>query len=162
MWTSMLGAGLLVVATVAGPWVEPVEVGSAGVVRAFERPAHRFAPGHRGVDLRAEAGTPVRAIGAGTVVFVGDVAGVPTVSIDHASVRSTYLPVASMIAVGEQVTPGQVIGAITARGRHCEHDCLHLGIRRIETADTEADPYLDPLAWLRGVPVLKPMSGRAR
>lgn len=164
MWTSILAAALAATAATGtgGPWVVPMPIDSGQLLRSFERPEHRFAPGHRGVDLRAQAGTRVRAIGAGTVAFVGDVAGVPTITIDHASVRSTYLPIAAMVEVGEQVTVGQVIGTITARGRHCSRDCLHLGIRRTEPLGAETDPYLDPLAWIRGIPVLKPLAGRVR
>ena len=162
MWTSILAVALAAAATAAGSWVPPVTVDSDRVLRAFERPAHRFAPGHRGVDIRADAGTPVRAVGSGTVAFVGNVAEVPTISIDHARVRSTYLPVASIVAVGEQVTAGQTIGTVSARGRHCVLDCLHLGIRRTTPLGAEFDPYVDPLAWIRGLPVLKPTTGRVR
>lgn len=162
MWTTMLAAALVAAATATGPWVTPLAVDPGPALRTFDRPLHRFAPGHRGVDFRAAVGTPVRAIGSGTVAFVGDVADVPTISIDHALVRSTYLPVASIVEVGERVTVGQTIGTITARGRHCVGDCLHLGIRRTTPMSAKADPYVDPLAWIRGLPVLKPTTGRVR
>ncbi|MGH3925611.1 MAG: M23 family peptidase, partial [Pseudonocardiaceae bacterium] len=41
--------------------------GSPAVVRAFQAPAYRYGPGHRGVDLAGVNGTPVLAAGAGTV-----------------------------------------------------------------------------------------------
>ena len=162
MWRTTLAAAVLVASTTAGSWVAPVALDPGHVLRGFERPAHRFAPGHRGVDLKADAGTPVRAIGTGTVTFAGEVAGVPTIAIDHAFVRSTYLPVTSMVEVGDHVTAGQTIGSISARVRHCTRDCLHLGVQRTGPMGAEDDPYVDPLAWIDRVPVLKPLSARWR
>lgn len=164
MWRTILAAAVLVASTTgpAGSWVAPVALDPGHVLRGFERPAHRFAPGHRGVDLKADAGTPVRAIGTGTVTFAGEVAGVPTVAIDHSFMRSTYLPVASLVEVGDLVTVGQTIGTISARGRHCARDCLHLGVKRTGPMGTEDDPYVDPLAWINAIPVLKPLSARRR
>lgn len=164
MWKRILLTALAATAPTSpgGPWVTPVALDADQVLRAFERPANRFAPGHRGVDLKATAGTPVRAIGSGTVVFVGDVANVPTVSIDHGPVRSTYLPVAPLVDVGALVDVGETIGTVATRGRHCTRDCLHLGIRRTEPTHAQDDPYVDPMAWIRAIPVLKPTAGRVR
>lgn len=164
MWTSIAStalAGILAAGTPAGPagstWVAPLESGLRGVVRLFERPADRFAPGHRGLDLRAPEGTPVRAIGDGTVTHVGDVAGVTSVTVDHEVARSSYLPLEAVVSEGESVTSGQLIGYVS--GLHCTPACLHLGLRRPawEARDATADPYLDPIAWIRGIPVLKPL-----
>ena len=55
----------------------PVEV-------PFREPTHLFGPGHRGVDLAAPVGAPVRAAAAGTVVFAGVLAGRGVVSVQHA------------------------------------------------------------------------------
>lgn len=164
MWTSIastLIAGILAAGTPAGPagstWVAPLESGLRGVTRLFERPADRFAPGHRGVDLGAPEGTPVRSIGDGTVSHVGEVAGVNSVTVDHRVARSSYLPVDAVVVEGESVTAGQLIGFVS--GLHCTPACLHLGLRRPawEARDSEADPYVDPIAWIRGIPVLKPL-----
>src|ERR687893_3182208 len=63
------------------------------VVRAFDKPAQNWLPGHRGVDLAGAAGQTVLAAGPGTVVFAGSVAGKPVVSIDHpGGFRTTYEP----------------------------------------------------------------------
>lgn len=116
--------------------------GRPAVVRAFEAPAHRFGPGHRGVDLAAAPGTAVLAAGAGTVVFAGPVAGRAVVSIDHpGGLRTTYEPVAPSVAAGEVVSRGQQIGTLQAGHPGCA-GCLHWGARRA------ADDYLDPLRLL--------------
>lgn len=115
--------------------------GRPAVVRGFEAPAHRFGPGHRGVDLAAAEGTPVRAAAAGTVVFAGPVAGRGVISIDHpGGLRTTYEPVAPSVTAGAVVTRGQRIGTVRAGHPGCA-SCLHWGVRR-------ATEYLDPLRLL--------------
>ncbi|MDO5080355.1 M23 family metallopeptidase [Buchananella hordeovulneris] len=121
-----------------------------GVVRPFSLPAHRWLPGHRGVDLAAAAGSPVHAAGDGTVAFAGVVAGKPVVSLDHADgIRTTYEPVVASVQAGQAVRRGQVIG-ILQPGHLPDGDALHWGARR------GRDRYLDPLTLLRELIVLKP------
>lgn len=168
MWTSIgsaLAAGILAAGAPAGPlgpagasWVPPLASGFSSVLQAFDRPADRFSAGHRGVDLGTPQGTPVRSIGEGTVTHVGDVAGVGSVTVDHAVVRSSYLPVDALVAEGEKVNAGQVIGFVS--GTHCPVSCLHIGLRRPawERLDATTDPYLDPIAWIQRIPVLKPLT----
>lgn len=168
MWTSIgsaLLAGILAAGTPTGPigpagatWVAPLASGLRNVLQAFERPADAFAPGHRGVDLATAQGTPVRSIGEGTVTHVGEVAGVGSVTIDHRVVRSSYLPVDALVTEGEEVDAGQVIGIVS--GTHCLASCLHLGLRKPawEKVDATVDPYVDPIAWIRRIPVLKPLA----
>lgn len=158
MFSAILGS-VLATATLAGGWVPPLTGGLSAPLTPFERPVDRFGAGHRGVDLAAEPGQDVRSIGRGVVTFVGEVAGVPSVTIDHRRVRSTYLPVRSTVSVGEQVDAGDSIGSVLASG-HCLRTCLHLGVRRPvwDSLDAEADPYLDPIAWITRIPVLKPVT----
>ena len=168
MWTSIgstLLAGILAAGTPASfldpagsTWVAPLASGLSSVLQGFERPADRFAPGHRGVDFPATQGTPVRSIGAGTVTHVGQVAGVSSVTVDHRTVRSSYLPIDALVTEGQRVDVGQVIGFVT--GTHCPESCVHLGLRRPawESLDATVDPYLDPIAWIRRIPVLKPLA----
>lgn len=120
----------------------PVE---GGVVRGFDDVA-RFAAGHRGVDLEAPAGAPVRAGAPGRVFFAGTVAGTPTVSINHGNGwRTTYQPVTPRVAEGDQVAAGQEIGTLLAG--HCpESACLHWGL-------TDGVNYADPTAYLELRPV---------
>lgn len=168
MWTTIGSAlvagtvaGMVAAGTPASPagitWVAPLESGLGTVLQGFQRPTDRFSAGHRGVDLPASDGMIVLAIGPGTITHVGEVAGVGSVTVDHGMVRSSYLPVRPAVAEGDVVTAGAVIGYVS--GSHCPVTCLHLGVRRPawESRDAQSDPYLDPVAWIRRIPVLKPL-----
>ncbi|MEU2285707.1 M23 family metallopeptidase [Streptomyces sp. NPDC013178] len=116
------------------------------VVRAWEPPASTYARGHRGVDLAAPPDAPVRAVAAGRVSFAGRVAGRGVVSVEltgtgEPPLRTTYEPVRPAVAKGDEVTPGQVIGALEPTNSHCPATCLHWGLLRGET-------YQDPLSLL--------------
>jgi murein DD-endopeptidase MepM/ murein hydrolase activator NlpD len=125
--------------SVHGVW--PLD-GPATVVRGFRPPALRWTAGHRGVDLAAHTGDPVRTAAAGTVRFAGQIAGRGVVVVDHGSLRTTYEPVIAEVRVGSEVSAGQAIGRIGA-GSHCAVTCLHWGLRR-------GAEYLDPLQLVRG------------
>ncbi|MFM9626561.1 MULTISPECIES: murein hydrolase activator EnvC family protein [Streptomyces] len=120
------------------------------VLRGWEPPATPYARGHRGVDLAAPAGAPVRAVAAGRVLFAGRVAGRGVVSLELAGtgtppLRTTYEPVAPSVTEGDEITPAQPVGTLSPTASHCPTACLHWGLRRGET-------YLNPLsllpAWL--------------
>ncbi|MDI9830910.1 M23 family metallopeptidase [Streptomyces sp. KAU_LT] len=116
------------------------------VLRAWEPPATPYGRGHRGVDLAAPAGTPVRAVAAGRVSFAGRVAGKGVVSVELAGtgdppLRTTYEPVRASVGKGEEVAAGAVVGTVEPAGSHCPEVCLHWGLRRGES-------YLNPLALL--------------
>ena len=53
------------------------------VLRGFDAPKPNWTAGHRGVDLAGAAGQRVYAAGAATVVFAGELAGRPVVSLEH-------------------------------------------------------------------------------
>lgn len=108
---------------------------SGDVVRRYEPPAQDWQRGHRGVDIASPPGTPVRALRAGVVSFVGTIAGVRVVVVDHGGVRSTYQPVEASVRVGQRVAGGAVLGRLLAG--HCSSGCLHLGLKR-------GREYLDP------------------
>lgn len=120
------------------------------VLRAFDPPAQNWLPGHRGVDLSLAVGDPVLAAGNGVVAFVGQVAGTPTLSIDHPDgIRTTYQPVFSPLASGDEVFAGQVVGRLADPGDHWPG--LQWGARR-------GGEYLNPLGLLRQVVIrLKPV-----
>jgi murein DD-endopeptidase MepM/ murein hydrolase activator NlpD len=109
-------------------WVRPV---AGRVVRAFRAPLTRYGSGHLGVDLAARPGTPVRAAGAGTVVFAGVVADARHVVVLHAGgLRTSYSFLASIrVRRGETVRGGQVLGTTGGRGEHHDAGVLHLGLR---------------------------------
>ncbi len=123
------------------PWTWPLDDHAIG--ERFDPPVTRYGPGHRGVDLSATAGDPVRAVAAGRVVFAGQVGGTGVVTIDHGRERSTYQPVKARVKAGDAVRAGQVIGTLLGSPSHCSGACLHLG--RLAGED-----YLDPLELLGG------------
>jgi murein DD-endopeptidase MepM/ murein hydrolase activator NlpD len=124
------------------------------IVNAFDPPEHDWLPGHRGVDLAGADGQAVRAVGDGVVVFAGEVAGKPVVSVDHSDgLRSTYEPVRASVAAGSRIRAGDIVGVLETGHPGCTEACLHWGLRRDRV-------YLDPLGLLRTTPIrLKPLAG---
>lgn len=133
------------------------------VVRGWEPPATAYGRGHRGVDLAAASGTPVRAVAPGRVSFAGRVAGRGVVSVEltgtgEPPLRTTYEPVRTAVKKGDDVAAGDVLGVLEPAASHCPSSCLHWGLLR-------ADVYLDPLSllppWLlnRGPSRLLPVTG---
>jgi murein DD-endopeptidase MepM/ murein hydrolase activator NlpD len=125
------------------------------VLRRFAVGPYPWSPGHRGVDLAADAGQVVLAAGPGVVVFAGRVAGVGVVVVDHAGrLRTTYEPVDAAVGVGTRTLAGARIGTLGVWPGHCPASCLHWGAIR-------AGAYVDPLALLGLVPaVLLPLPAR--
>lgn len=119
---------------------------AVSVLRPFDAPDRPWQSGHRGVDLDLATGAAVLAAGDGVVAFAGNVAGRGVVSIDHADgIRTTYEPVTAVVAAGERVGAGQVIGHL-AEPAHCTPaSCLHWGARR------GPEVYVDPMLLLRAV-----------
>ena len=122
-------------------WTAPLP--GAAVTRPFDVLPHRYAAGHRGVDLAGTPGAPVLAAGDGVVVFAGAVAGRPVVSVDHpGGLRTTYEPVAASVGAGQAVGRGTPLGTLVAGHAGCPSTaCLHWGLRR-------GEDYLDPLSLL--------------
>jgi murein DD-endopeptidase MepM/ murein hydrolase activator NlpD len=117
----------------------------AAVLTEFRPPATPYGPGHRGVDLAADAGESVLAAGAGTVVFAAGLAGRGVVSIQHSSgLRTTYEPVTPSVGFGQNVSMGQPIGTLEPGHPSCRPaTCLHWGARLPNGS------YLDPMRLLR-------------
>lgn len=109
------------------------------VMAVFDVEVTRFSAGHRGADLAAAPGEAVRASAAGTVHFVGSVAGRPSLSVDHGGgVRTTYTPAVGTVARGQAVAQGEVIGTVGVDD-HCRSACLHWGL-------TDGTDHFDPMA----------------
>jgi murein DD-endopeptidase MepM/ murein hydrolase activator NlpD len=113
------------------------------VTRRFDPPPAPWRSGHRGVDLAGQPDAAVRAAGSGVVHFAGPLGGRGVVSIQHADgLRTTYEPVQPLVAVGDRVRTGDVIGRLAAGHPGClAAACLHWGLR------TDGG-YLDPLCLL--------------
>ena len=112
------------------------------VLRTFNKPAKNWLSGHRGVDLEATPNDPIYAAGAGTVIYAGTLAGIPTVSIEHpGGLRTTYQPVLPLVAVGDTMTRQQPIGTLAPGGTH-GYPGLQWG------AKFGADDYINPLTLL--------------
>lgn len=144
------GAGEGRVPVVGRAW--PVGV-RPSVVRGWEPPATEYGAGHRGVDLAAVPGSPVRAVAPGRVSFAGRVGGRGVVSVELSGtgappLRTTYEPVRPTLRKGAEVATGDTLGTVEPASRfHCPTACVHWGLLR-------ADTYLNPLSllppWLLG------------
>lgn len=122
----------------AATWVSPVP--AMEIIEAFDPPDEPWLKGHRGIDVLAVAGEPLRAPTAGSIRFRGSVAGTPTVSIetDTGHVVS-FQPADTEMKKGEKFAAGEEIGVVTA-GSHCETSCLHIGVWSTESSKDYIDP----------------------
>jgi hypothetical protein len=113
------------------------------VLRGFEPPATTYGPGHRGVDLAAPRGAPVRASAAGDVRFAGPVAGTVWVTVDHgAGIVTSYGPLAdAAVATGDRVGRGTPLGDVRGPPHGEGPSALHWSARR-------DGRYVDPLGLL--------------
>jgi murein DD-endopeptidase MepM/ murein hydrolase activator NlpD len=115
------------------------------LVGPYEQPAHRYAAGHRGIDLLPLGGADVRAPAAGVVAFVGRVVDRDLVTIDHGDgFVTTFEPVVSTLVPGSTVERGDVVGVISSGG-HAAQGALHFGVRL-------SGEYVNPLVLYGGVP----------
>jgi murein DD-endopeptidase MepM/ murein hydrolase activator NlpD len=141
-------SAVLVVAPTVGALLRPV----TGPVVGRMTTTSRFGPGHRGVDLAAPVGTPVRSAARGVVTFAGAVAGRRWVTVDHGWVRTTVGPLAAvLVATGDRVGRGDRLGT----------SGLAHGLAAVHISARAGDRYVDPLPLLRGRPriSLVPVTG---
>ncbi len=129
---------------------------------------------HQGVEFNDPRGTPVRAIGAGVVVYAGPAErGALTVAIRHdATVQpaggdqplvlfSTYYHNSRLLVrVGQRVVRGQVISEVGNTGR-ATNEHLHLEVHAAPTSDVQVvvdsaqrfPPYtVNPELWIEPLP----------
>jgi len=102
---------------------------------------------HKGWDIGAPTGSPVKVPVAGTVSFAGATPGFGNhIEVDHGDgKKTTYSHLSKInVAQGQAVTPGQVIGAVgntgKSRGSH-----LHFGIK-------EGSNNIDPVTFFAQKP----------
>jgi murein DD-endopeptidase MepM/ murein hydrolase activator NlpD len=98
---------------------------------------------HTGADMRASAGTPIRACRSGTVVIAGSQGGYGNaVVIDHGGGMATLYAHQSRIAVsnGQQVSAGQIIGYVGSTGMSTGAH-LHFEVR-LSGNPVDPAPYL--------------------
>ncbi|MER7489371.1 peptidoglycan DD-metalloendopeptidase family protein [Streptomyces sp. NPDC126497] len=132
-------------------WVAPVETYELSA--SYGRGGARWANRHTGQDFAVPIGTPVRAVGAGTVVKVscGGAFGIEVV-LRHVDGYYTQYAHLAAVAVdqGERVTPGQWIGQSGTSGNSTGPH-LHFEVR----VTPEMGSAVDPVPWLarRGVPL---------
>lgn len=129
------------------------------VLRGFEPAATPYGPGHRGIDIEAEHGTPVRAAERGVVVFAGRIGGERFIALVHADgIRTTYSWLSRVdVREGDAVRRAEVIGGSGGGHPGSDGGHLHFGAR-ID------DVYLDPLTLLEpvslvGIVRLAPLDG---
>jgi murein DD-endopeptidase MepM/ murein hydrolase activator NlpD len=128
---------------------------------------------HQGVEFNNPDGTPVHAIGAGTVVYAGRAeAGALTVAIRHDTTVTPaggaplriysvyYHNSALLVQAGDRVTEGQVISRVGNTGR-ATNDHLHLEVQASPTDSVGAivdslqkfPPYTtNPELWIQPLP----------
>ena len=143
---ALLGAAVLLITpapgAAAGTWLRPVP---GRVVRPFDYSAARAFTGgaHRGADLAAAAGDPVRAACGGRVLYAAAVARLGrVVTVLCGAHRVTYLPLATVaVHRGATLSRGAGIGTVAAG-----HEGLHVGVRRAGSRWG----YEDPLARMSG------------
>lgn len=124
-------------------WMWPLR--SFRIVLPYEAPAHRYGPGHRGIDLWPTGSAEVRAPAAGVVAFSGTVVDRPLVTIDHGGGLVTTLePVREAPPVGTVLAAGDPVGSV-AHGGHAPAGTVHFGVRR----DGE---YINPMLLLERIP----------
>lgn len=147
---ALASAGVALLALALPLWSWPVEAPHP-IARPFIAPATPYAAGHRGLDIRAPVGAEVRAPADAVVHFAGFVVDRPVISLRHpGGVLSSFEPVEPLVATGDRVRRGDVIGTLLPG--HCASPCLHLGAR-------VDGGYVNPLLFLGGLEhaVLYPM-----
>jgi hypothetical protein len=136
----------LLLALLAAPsaearWRPPLD---GPVTRPFDLGSDPYEGGrHRGIDLQAAPGAPVRAACAGTVVVAGRVGTSGRVAtVLCGRWRVTHMPLHRVaVRPGQTVREGAALGTAAASA---EHAGLHLGVRR----DGARFGYVDPARFL--------------
>jgi Peptidase family M23/Repeat of unknown function (DUF346) len=150
-----------------GAMIQPVGGIVTGVLS--NRCSAGFDADHLGVDVAGNNGAPIGAAYPGTVASAGWTAGGGnTVTVNHASGYSTrYLHMAqpAVVAVGQQVAQGQLLGHVGTTG-NSSGPHLHLEIRRNGAIYNLTAAYACGGTVTKGAPInlpfadLPPVNGR--
>lgn len=140
--------------TARARWVKPL-----ARVRVTSCFGPRWGTTHKGLDLDASSGTPIRAVGAGRVVQAGwNFSGMGySVTVDHGAWLTVYAHASRvLVKIGQRVTAGTKIALVGATG-HVTGTHLHLAVARSTSLAGMWDRLVDPARWLRarGVPVTR-------
>ncbi|MGO4442886.1 M23 family metallopeptidase [Mycobacterium sp. 2YAF39] len=158
-WIAVFAAALILAAPASadGERLEWPLRPRPAVLRTFDAPSPNWQAGHRGVDLAGTPGQPVFAASEGTVVFAGELAGRPVVSVAHpGGLRTSYEPVLASVRAGQRVDAGTILGELRSGHAGCPAPaCLHWGA--MWGPASRAD-YVDPLGLVASTPIrLKPV-----
>jgi hypothetical protein len=147
VWAPTPSEALPSASAASSAWTRPVP---GAVVRPFVAPTTPYGPGHRGVNFAAPNGTPVRAAGAGRVVFAGYVAGGLHVTVAHkGGIRTTYsFLLRAVVHTSQTVNAGTVIGFSGGVGPDDPENELHFSVRI-------GDDYIDPMRLFTDVDLTK-------
>jgi murein DD-endopeptidase MepM/ murein hydrolase activator NlpD len=145
VWSAVFVSAVPAPARASGDWTWPI-VGP--VIRGFDPPDSPFGSGHRGIDIAAPVGTPVRAATTGSITFAGPVGGRLFVTVGHgAGLESTYSFLDSVaVRRGDVVSQGQVIARSGTGHAGDIVPGLHFGVKL-------SDIYVDPFEYLGPVEV---------
>jgi murein DD-endopeptidase MepM/ murein hydrolase activator NlpD len=123
-----------------GAWPWPV-VGP--IIRDYDPPDSPYGSGHRGIDIAAAFGTPVRSPAPAIVKFAGKVGGQMFVTLDHGDgVETTYSWVSAILVhKNDAVFTGMPIASSGSGHPGSTVPHLHLGAKR-------DGAYIDPLSLL--------------
>jgi Peptidase family M23 len=153
---------VLAVPPAASAWTWPVD---GPVLRPFSFGSNPYAAGqHRGIDIGAPSGTPVRAAAGGVVSFAGTVPnGGKTVTIQTSTGYAVTLVHLGSIGVlrGTTIEEGATVGTVGPSGvPDIPEPYVYLGIR----VASDDQGYLDPLLFLppRADPLASPESASDR
>ncbi|MBT2384252.1 peptidoglycan DD-metalloendopeptidase family protein [Streptomyces sp. ISL-11] len=119
-------------------------VGSYTLTAGFGQAGNMWSANHTGEDFAAPTGTPVKAVGSGTITQAGwaGAYGYRIVLKLDDGTELWFCHLSSMVATSGKVTGGQVIGRVGATG-NVTGPHLHLEVR------PGGGSPVDPLSWLR-------------
>ncbi|HJC59528.1 MAG TPA: peptidoglycan DD-metalloendopeptidase family protein [Candidatus Dietzia intestinigallinarum] len=134
----------------AGELSLPIAEGDYVVSSTYKSPDR---PGHRGIDLAADDGTPMYAMAGGVVVEAGAASGFGNwIVIDHTIDGQSYSTVYGhmwddgvAVSAGDTVTAGQHIGEV---GNNGQSTGAHLHLEVWEGGRLSGGAETDPQQWL--------------